>query len=176
MKEKDLGVTVTNNLKWNKQCTIAASKANKILGHILNSFDYLDCRSMKLLYTALVRPHLEYVGVLHLKLTFPFLKGYKEEQLNSLNQSKRRLRGDLIPMYKIINGVEKIKFIYGVNFAKILSGNIRKPNNLRLVREINKRSSGRFNFLTNRIVSTWNNLSSACVSALSVNNFKACID
>ncbi|CAF1128689.1 unnamed protein product [Brachionus calyciflorus] len=79
-------------------------------------------------------------------------------------------------MYKIIKGVEKIKLINGVNFAKSLSLNIRRSNNLRLVREINNRSSGRFNFLTNRIVSTWNNLSNGCVSASSVNNFKAYID
>ncbi|CAF1094222.1 unnamed protein product, partial [Brachionus calyciflorus] len=83
------------------------------------------------------------------------------------NLEERRLRGELIQINKIINGV---------NFAKSLSLNIRRSNNLRLVKEINKRSSGRFDFLTNKIISTWNNLSSGCVSVSSVHNFEACID
>ncbi|CAF0706249.1 unnamed protein product [Brachionus calyciflorus] len=56
MEENGLGVTVTNDLKWNKQCTNAAAKTNRIRGQIKNSCDYLDCRSIKLLYTA----HVEY--------------------------------------------------------------------------------------------------------------------
>ena len=59
-EERDLGVIMSNNLKWNKRCTIAAAKANMVLGQIKNSFMYLDHQTLKLLYTSLVRPHLEY--------------------------------------------------------------------------------------------------------------------
>ena len=41
-EEKDLGVFVSNNLKWKKQCTIAAAKANMVIGQIKKSFAYLD--------------------------------------------------------------------------------------------------------------------------------------
>ncbi|CAF1061922.1 unnamed protein product [Brachionus calyciflorus] len=40
-QEKDLGIYITNNLKWRKQCTIAAAKANRALGQIKNS-KFLD--------------------------------------------------------------------------------------------------------------------------------------
>jgi len=58
--EKDLGVFVSNDLKWNKQCSVAAAKANRVLGQIRNSFVSLDKQTLKLLYSGLVRPHLEY--------------------------------------------------------------------------------------------------------------------
>ncbi|CAF0974931.1 unnamed protein product [Brachionus calyciflorus] len=54
-EEKDLGVYITSGLKWRKHCTIAASKANRALGQIRNSFCYLEHNKFKLLYNALGR-------------------------------------------------------------------------------------------------------------------------
>ncbi|CAF0848113.1 unnamed protein product [Brachionus calyciflorus] len=70
-EEKDLGVYITSGLKWRKHCTIAASKANKALGQIRNSFCYLERNTFKLLYNALVRSHLEYA----VSVWCPTLKG-----------------------------------------------------------------------------------------------------
>ena len=53
---------------------------------------------------------------------------------------------------------------------------MRRTHNQRLVIEINKRGFFRSNFLTNRVVSTWNELSENIVSAKSVNGFKSKID
>ena len=105
-------------------------------------------------------------------------KSYDERLgiLNLQNLEDRRLRGDLIQTYKLVNGVEKINLVNGINYAKSLSLNLRRSNDKRLVRETNKKSSCRYNFLSNRIVSTWNMLSASTVSAKSVNKFKACID
>ena len=36
------------------------NKANRIFGLIRRSYQYLDRESMKMLFTALVRPHLEF--------------------------------------------------------------------------------------------------------------------
>ncbi|RMZ96782.1 hypothetical protein BpHYR1_021332 [Brachionus plicatilis] len=47
---------------------------------------------------------------------------------------------------------------------------------MKLVREINKRGSFRYNFLSNRIVSRWNDLSQSVVNAETVNSFKSAID
>ena len=39
------------------------AKANKILGLIRKSYQFLDKESLRLLFTALVRPHLEFNNV-----------------------------------------------------------------------------------------------------------------
>ena len=51
-----------------------------------------------------------------------------------------------------------------------------KKGSKRMARELNKRGPWRFNFLTNRIVSKWNELSEYSISAKTVNSFKARID
>jgi len=37
-EEKDLGVNMSNDLKWEKQCNEVVKKANKILGMIKRNF------------------------------------------------------------------------------------------------------------------------------------------
>ena len=56
--EKDLGVMVDNELKFSRHVEAQVAKANKILGLIRSSYQFLDKESLRLLFTALVRPHL----------------------------------------------------------------------------------------------------------------------
>ncbi|CAF0843588.1 unnamed protein product [Brachionus calyciflorus] len=58
--EKDLGVIITNDLKWNKQFVSASARSNRALGQIKCSFTYLSKETIIPLFTALLRPHLEY--------------------------------------------------------------------------------------------------------------------
>ena len=58
--EKDFGVHMDPALKFSLRCEKAVSKANKLLGLIRRSFDYLDKQSLAYLYKGLIRPHLEY--------------------------------------------------------------------------------------------------------------------
>ena len=58
--KKDLGIHVDNKLRLRDHAEIAAAKADKILGLIRRSYEYLDAVSLESLYTSLVRPHLEY--------------------------------------------------------------------------------------------------------------------
>ena len=60
--EKDLGVLVDNKLKFSKHVEAQVCKANRILG-IIRSYQYLDSETMRLLFTAFVRPHLEFGNV-----------------------------------------------------------------------------------------------------------------
>ncbi len=130
--EKDLGVFVSKNLKWNHHIDYIVNKANRILGMIKNSFSYLDTNSMKLLFTSLVRPHLEYaapiwnpssIGIGKIKqieniqrraTKIPELKGltYTERLfvLNLPSLEKRRLRGDLIEFFKIMKEKVDLKW------------------------------------------------------------------
>ena len=58
--EKDLGVLVDNVLKLSKHVEEQVNKANRTVGLIRRSFQFLNRESMKLLFTAFVRPHLEF--------------------------------------------------------------------------------------------------------------------
>ena len=55
-KEKDLGVTISADMKVSEQCGIAASNDNQILGLIRRNITYKE----KANYISAVRPHLEY--------------------------------------------------------------------------------------------------------------------
>ena len=81
--EKDLGIMISNDLKWSTQVSYASGKANKMLGIIKHSFKNLDINAPKLLYTSLVRPHLDYANSVwcpYLEQDFKKLNRYNVKQ------------------------------------------------------------------------------------------------
>ena len=103
--------------------------ANKLIGFIGRSFEFRTEEIILNLYNSLVRPHLEYCVQCwspYYKKDIEKLEGVQrrmtkliprlrtkpyEERLSELNLfslTKRRLRGDLIEVFKIIKGIENM--------------------------------------------------------------------
>ncbi|XP_076039327.1 uncharacterized protein LOC143024412 [Oratosquilla oratoria] len=121
--ERGIGVVIDDNLTFIGHLAEKINKANNILGIIRRNFVHLDIFILKALYTALVRPHLEYANQIwcpHLvkdtkaienvqrrgtRMT-PQLKGHNyEERVNKLDLpilAYRRSREDQIETCKII--------------------------------------------------------------------------
>ena len=122
-EEKDLGILFQKDLKFSQHISSKINKSNSILGLIGRSFSYLDRYTFVKLYTALVRPHLEYgntIWYLHLRKYIESVEKVQkratrllseikhinyEERLKTLNLptlAHRRRRGDMIHTFKII--------------------------------------------------------------------------
>ena len=84
----------------------------------------------------------------------------------------RRIRGDLIQLFKIVNGIVRVELCEKPAFKEEA---ITRGHSLRYSREAT-RSEARQNFLTNRIVNKWNELPIEVVNAKSVNEFKIKLD
>ena len=85
----------------------------------------------------------------------------------------RRLRGDLIQLYKWFNGIERIApdSIPKFKVHSITRGHQRKYN-----RDKVRSCSARHHFILNRTAKDWNKLPIEAVTAPTLNHFKAAID
>ena len=193
VKEKDLGVTMNANMKVSEQCRIAASKGNRVLGMIRRNITYKEKSLIIPLYKAIVRPHLEYCIQAwnpHLRKDVDMLEKIQrratklipelrdltyEERLKECGLTTletRRLRGDQIEMFKILNGYENIDSNI---FFEIKESKITRGHNYTLVKKQSRLDVRKFSF-SQRTINIWNNLSTDCVHASSVNMFKNKID
>ncbi len=60
LAEKDLGITIDNELSFKTHIMQAVKKANQLVGMICRTFTFLDAEMFTKLFTSLVRPVLEY--------------------------------------------------------------------------------------------------------------------
>ena len=100
VKEKDLGVTISTDMKVSEQCGIAASKGNQILGLIRRNITYKGKKLIIPLYKAIVRPHLEYC--------IQAWRPYRKKDIDTLEHIQRRAT-KMIPELRDLCYEERLK-------------------------------------------------------------------
>ena len=160
-QEKDLDVIISSDLKPSKQCSEVVKTANKLIGFIGRSFEFRTEEIILNLYNALVRPHLRN-------------KPYEERlsELNLFSLTKRRLRGDLIEVFKIIKGIENMDM---EKYFTIDTSNITRNNGYKIVGKRFQTNEAK-HFFFNRVVNVWNGLPSNVIDCSTTEIFKKRLD
>ena len=130
---KDLGIIFEDNFKFEEHMGIIFMNANSKLGIIKNTVHELTIDNFIILYKALVRPILEYCCT---TWTPHFIKDHKEiekvqkratklvksishlpygERLNLTTLYYRRQRADVLQVFRIIKGIDKLDNFFELN-------------------------------------------------------------
>jgi ribonuclease P/MRP protein subunit RPP40 len=144
------------------------------------------------LYKSLVRPHLEYCVQAwrpYLKKDIELIEGVQRratklikslkdktyenrlKKLHLTSMETRRLRGDLIEVFKMFKGMDNLdvhKFFQLTNAPT-------RGHSLKLVKHGCNLDIRKFSF-SHRVVNTWNSLSEDIVACDSINSFKTKLD
>ena len=192
-KEKDLGILISSDLKPSQHCSEVVKKANKLVGFIGRVFENKSEKIMLKLYNSLVRPHLEYcvqfwspyyqkdinkLERVQRRLTkmIPRLRNMTyEERLKILKLfplSIRRMRGDLIEVFKMFKGFDNVS---ANNYFSLDRSNRRRHHDFKIIgKRFSSNESKHFFF--NRVVNVWNSLPSAVVDSNTLATFKNRLD
>ena len=186
--ERDLGVTIDDQLDLGKHIKNIVAKANRLLGLVKISFACLDKLMFLNLYLVLVRPHLEYC----VQVWSPYKKKYIKllervqrratklvpelreleypERLRRLGLTtleERRVRGDMIQTYKFITRKEDIDPSVFFQMARPRPG----TNNRKIFIQRNKLDV-RKKFYSQRSGPVWNELDNRVIEVRKTGTFK----
>ncbi len=127
--ERDIGVSVAQNLKQEDQCKKAARTAQTVLSQLTRAFHFRDRHVFVRLYVQYVRPHLEFA----VPAWSPWQEGDKEvlervqkravkmisglegktyeerlKEVGLLTLEERRHQADMVQAYKIVTGKDMV--------------------------------------------------------------------
>ena len=100
VKEKDLGITISADMKVSEHCGTSASKGNQILGLIRRNITYKGKKRIMPLYKAIVRPHLE--------CCIQAWRPHREKDIDTLERIQRRAT-KMIPELRDLSYEERLK-------------------------------------------------------------------
>lgn len=187
--EKDLGVTFDTGLNFRAHINNIIKKANCRVGIIKRHFTKLNKESFLLLYKTLVRPILEYAMAIWapyskheinelekvqrratklLKITRNKPYTNRLKMLNLTTLLYRRERNDMIQVYRLFKGFDKINKddFFTVDDSHRTRGHQFKVIKPRCVTKL------RQNTFSQRTINLWNSLPQEAVMADTVNGFK----
>ena len=189
-EEKDLGVLIDKDLKFTSHIKGIVAKANRMIGLIKISFENIDEDMFTNLYNTLIRPLIEYCvqawspytqkDIIRLenvqrratKLVGKLRNKEYEDRLKVLKLTKledRRIRGDMILTYRLLNGEEGIDYEFFFELSRV-HYNLRY-HSMKLKRTF-EHLDVRRNFFSKRIIEKWNSLTEHEVSVPSTSAFK----
>ena len=194
-EEKDLGVIIDSELSFSEHIASKVRIANAIVGLIRRSFSFLDGTSFKKLYTVFVRPHLGYAQSVwspHLRKHINMLENVQiratklvdglarldyPDRLKILNLptlAYRRLRGDLIEIYKHFHHYD----IETISTTFQPRERVTRKHAFQLLKRNAKDGSRgiQSNSFYYRPTRVWNNLPKTVVDTKSINSFKNRLD
>ena len=190
--EKELGIIVTEDLHQHDQVARVVKKANQIAGTIRRVYNNKSKKNIIQLYKSLIRPILEYcmqawrpyhqqdidnlegvqrrvTKMIHGLQDMTYTDRLRETKLLTLEM--RRLRGDLIEVFKIMHNLEGLE---ANKFFQLRSASNLRGHNLTIFKPHSRLNCRKF-FFTQRVINEWNNLPSSAVNSASVNGFKKAI-
>ena len=189
---RDLGIYIDSKLKFHVQTDFTTNKANRVLGLISKVFECKDSDVVLKLYKSLVRPLLEYNNTIwgpHYIMDQRKTEAVQRratrmittcsdmsyiDRLHHLNLPSlqyRRLRGDLLLLYQIINNH------YNINTENLLtfSNTTTRGHTMKLFKP-HTNCLSRSSFFSVRVINDWNSLPQTVIESNSPNQFKNLLD
>jgi hypothetical protein len=197
IEEKDIGIVIDSDLTFEKHINEKVNKANQMFATLRRTFQFMDKSTFVQLYKSLVRTHLDYAS----SVWAPFkakhieqiewvqrratkqIPGFRDmtysERLRALKLpllSYRRLRRDMIEVYKILNGKYDQDACTILKLWKDMTprSSIR-GNSLKLYHQRARTQLRKYSFAM-RVVKYWNSLPEKIITSKTLNTFKNRLD
>lgn len=189
--EKDLGVLVSQNWKWDQHINTFVKKATSMSAWVLRTVVSRSPEVMLQIYKTFIRPHLEYcvqlwsplpshgnwgliMSIENVQRQFTRaidgvgLLTYKNrlKKLGLTTLLERRARGDLIETFRILSGIAD----YGSSLIKL------SHSGRNLISRPGDQNTFKYSFFSRRVIYYWNKLPSDIKNAETVNQFKNRVD
>ena len=184
--EKDFGVLFDAKLSFRQHIGCTVKKVNRMIGLTWRTFHYMDQEVFRLLFTSLMRPHMDYADCIwspHLKVDIAQLENSQrratrlvpnlrdrcyEDRLRALNLPSllyRRRRIDMIQTFRIMTGMD----FFTMNSRET------RCHGKKITKQPSRLNLRKFRF-SQRVVGDWNSLPSKVIEARDVEQYKAELD